>query len=373
MSVRIAIDANPLFYPGTGVWRVTRALLDELLKIQTAYEFTLFSRQMRNGTDAVQEFNGHPIRRLRITRGMAELARPVGLNEFLVRADLYHATDHYLPLKRPERAVVTIHDLLFLIAPEMDLAIAQRFFARKVPAFARKCARVIAISESTKRDILERLEIPPERIDVVPWAVDRRVFHPSTDDDALRARLKQAHDISYPFFLAVSCSEERKNTPRLLEAYARFAERDPRLHLVVRWNCPAALKEKYQRGKLAQLIHFCGHVDDDGLADLYRGATAMLFPSFYEGFGLPVLEAMSCGTPAVTSSLSSLPEVGGDAARYIDPNETDSIVQALRDFEEDAPCIRGLREKGLAQADKFSWERTARMTLDVYAKALGGR
>ena len=285
-------------------------------------------------------------------------------------ADFYHATNHYLPLKRGTQAVVTIHDLIFLIAPEAHFAGAHDFFARKVPAFARRCARVIAISESTRANIVERLKVAPERIDVIPWAVDRKVFSPSADDGALRERLKRTHGIDSPYFFAVSCSEGRKNTPRLLEAFARFAERNRRHRLAVLWNCPPEIKARYQRGNLAQAIHFCAPVDDEGLADLYRGAAAMVFPSLYEGFGLPILEAMSCGTPVITARNSSLPEVAGDAARFVEPLEVESIAEALEDFENDAPGVRGLREKGLRQADRFSWERTARMTLECYAKAM---
>ena len=364
----IAIDASPLLYPGMGVWRVTRALLEALSKLDTPYAFNFFARQLR-AHPPLGEFAGKPVQRVRFSRGMAELGRPLGLNELCVPADFYHATNHYLPLKRSSKAVVTIHDLIFLIAPEAHFAETHDFFARKVPAFARSCARIIAISESTRADIVERLKVPIERIDVIPWAVDKKIFSPGVDASALRERLKRAHGIDAPYFFAVSCSEGRKNTPRVLEAFARFAEKNPRHHLVVRWNCPAEIKARFQRGNLAQSIHFCAPVDDEGLADLYRGAAAMIFPSLYEGFGLPILETMSCGTPVITARNSSLPEVAGDAARYVDPVEVDSIVEAFEDFENDTLRVRDLREMGLVQAEKFSWEQTARMTLACYAKA----
>ncbi|HLX65318.1 MAG TPA: glycosyltransferase family 1 protein [Planctomycetota bacterium] len=369
MPKRIAIDATPLLFPGAGVWRVTRALLETMLRLESPYEFQLFARRLR-GRIAEFEVAGHAIKRFRLPRGAADLLRGLGLTEWRAGAELYHATDHYLALQRGTPAVATIHDLIFMIAPEPHFKKDHDYFAARVPAFARLCRRIIAISEHTRRDIVERLGIAPEKIDVIPWAVDRLAFSPSHDERALRARLRDKHGIADPYFLAVSCSAGRKNTPRLLEAYAQLAARNPKHHLVVRWNSPAEIKARFQQRSLARLIHFIGPVDDAGLADLYRGATALAFPSLYEGFGLPVLEAMSCGTPAITSHNSSLDEVAGDAALYVDPKSTDSILSALEDFENDAPRTRGLREKGLKQADTFSWERTARMTLDVYAKAL---
>ncbi len=369
MPHRIAIDATPLLFPGTGVWRVTLALLETLLRLDAPYEFVLLARRFRGGRGTTQ-VAGHPIRRFRLPRAAADWVRGLGLTEWRAGADLYHATDHYLPLADATRAIATIHDMIFLIAPEKHFEKDHTYFAERVPEFARKCRRIIAISEHTRRDIVERLRIPEERIDVIPWAVDRGAFCPGADAAALRARLHEMHGITTPYFFAVSCSEGRKNTPRLLEAYARLAEKNPAHQLVVRWNPPRDMRAKYQRGNLARLVRFIGPVDDAGLADLYRGATAMAFPSLYEGFGLPILEAMSCGTPAITSRNSSLEEVGGDAARYVDPLSVDSILEALSDFENDAPAVRGLREKGLAQADTFSWERTARMTLDAYKRSL---
>lgn len=369
-SPRVAIDAGPLLYPGMGIWRVTASLIEAMLNLDMPCELKLFARHLRGGTGS-NEFHGRTIHRVHLSRDMAEIVKLLGVNEWLIPAELYHATNHYLPLKRPDKAIVTIHDLIFMLSPEAQFSDAHRFFASKVPNFARRCARVIAISESTRSDIIKHLGIPAERIDVVPWAVDRRIFSPAADDRALRVRLKETQGIDFPYFLAVSCSEGRKNTPRLLEAYAKFLERSPKNHLVVVWNdCPPEIKKKYQNGALANHIHFGSQISDDKLVDLYRGATAMAFPSSYEGFGLPILEAMSCGTPVITAKNSSIPEVAGDAAKYVDPLSVDSMVNALEQFENDSSLGLTLREKGYEQANKFSWERTARLTLDVYRKAL---
>src|SRR6185295_4242816 len=145
-------------------------------------------------------------------------------------------------------AVATIHDLVFYLSPEAHFKKDHAYFAAHVPEFARACRRIIAISDHTRNDIVKHLRISPERIDVIPWAVDRTLFTPATDESQLRARLKARHAIDNPYILAVSCSTGRKNTPRLLEAYARLAERSPKHRLVVRWNPPAEIKAKYQRG-----------------------------------------------------------------------------------------------------------------------------
>jgi len=176
-----------------------------------------------------------------------------------------------------------------------------------------------------------------------------------------------------PFFLAVSCSAGRKNTPFLLDAYARLRRNNPDNDLVLVWDPPAGIRERYCPGGISDRIHFIGRQSDEMLADLYRCATALVFPSLYEGFGLPVLEAMSCGCPVISSATSSMPEAGGKAAVYIDPRDDTSLVKALEAFENGDAETRELTGRGLTQAARFSWERCGRETLQVYERCLMDR
>jgi glycosyltransferase involved in cell wall biosynthesis len=296
----------------------------------------------------------------------------LGLVERLAPGDLYHATDHYLPLRDPARAVVTVHDLVFLLRPEPGWGI-HRHMARIVPPFLKACRHIIAISEYTKRDLVEHLAIPEEKVTVIPWAVDREFFTPDAPASpdyptCLQERLPERP----PYLLAVGCNMGRKNTPRLLEAYAELAHGGARHHLVLAWTPPESLRARYQENELAERIHFIGKVSEIDLRDLYRHAAAAVYPSLYEGFGLPVLEAMSCGTPVITSPVTSLPEVGGEAVCYVDPEDVASIRNALAAVEDGAQSITRLHEAGLAQAARFSWERCAQQTLAVYESCLGG-
>jgi glycosyltransferase involved in cell wall biosynthesis len=286
----------------------------------------------------------------------------------MCRADLYHATDFYMPLRTPERAVATIHDLIFLIHPEKMVDHAR--LARRVGDFARRCRRVITVSECSKADVVHVLGLRPEQIDVVYLGVDRQVFFPESDQEALRRRLAARLGFAAPYFLAASCSDGRKNTPLLLSAYGKLVERRPINHLVMVWNPPDAIREQCSHGELSRWVHFLGRQSDAELRNLYCGATALVYPSLYEGFGLPVVEAMSCGTPVITSGASSLPEVGGDAAVYVDPHSEESILAALQSLDHDDSPRWEPRQRCLAQAARFSWETCARQTLETYEKCL---
>jgi glycosyltransferase involved in cell wall biosynthesis len=173
-----------------------------------------------------------------------------------------------------------------------------------------------------------------------------------------------------PFLLAVSCSIGRKNTRLLLEAYAKLQRNDPTNDLVLAWNPPPEIRETYARGELADRIHFVGRLPDDVLVGLYQSATALVFPSLYEGFGLPVAEAMACGTPVLTSRSSSMPEVGGDAAIYFDPRDEASLLSALERCETDPNAMQVLAKSGVKQAAKFTWERCAEETVRSYLRCL---
>ncbi len=364
----ITLDATPFMFARGGVGRTTLTLFQTMQALRPEYRFRLYARRFKGGALDVPE-NVDCFRRFRLPKSSEPLLAKLGLVERFVNADLYHATDHYMPLKHPERAVVTIHDLLFMTRPEAGWGIHE-YQLKVVPPFAKKCRRIITCSNYTKKDIVEQLQIDPELIHVVSWGIDQRVFHPPEDRDALQEILRKDLGIDFPYFLSVGCNCGRKNTPRLLEAYAEMVADSPDNHLVLVWDPPAEIRRKYAQEPYSRFIHFTGMVTDELLVNLYQGATATVYPSDYEGFGLPVLESFACGVPVITSDRSSLPEVGGDAAIYINPDDVDSIKNAMCDIENHDVDLHFLRERGLEICGRFTWEACAAQTLSVYERAL---
>jgi glycosyltransferase involved in cell wall biosynthesis len=367
MDRRVVIDATPLLYTTTGIGRATRKLVETMLSLGSEYEIFLFGRRLQGRPLSDLGFGANSVH-LRLPRASEWFIKGTALIELLCCGELYHATDFYLPLRHPEYSVATIHDLIFLVQPEQMVDHVR--LSRWVPKFAKRCRRIITISESSKKDIIDRLDIDPELIDVIYWGVDRDVFYPPDDRDKLKDSLNLLLGFDRPYFLAVSCSLGRKNTPLLLEAYAQLARNSPQNDLVLVWEPTPDIYRQYNSSALVKRIHFIGRQSDKNLRDLYGGATAVVFPSLYEGFGFPILEGMSCGAPVITSNVTSMPEIGNDAALYVDPSDMDSIVSALEMFENQASLLSKLREKGLRRAAQFSWERCARETLTVYGRCL---
>jgi len=371
MRAKVVIDASPVFNPSVGIGRTTLRFIEALQNFTTPFEYVYFARRMI----------GRPLKsalpfacgtvHLRMPRFSEPTIARFHLIELLCRGDLYHATDFYLPLGRKTHAklVATIHDLIFEISPEKMVDHIR--LAKWVRSFAQRCDRIITSSAHSKDDIVKMYNIDPNKIHVIYWGIDREIFKVPQDKDLVCSKVAKRIACSRPFFLAVSCSAGRKNTLRLLDAYARMIPSDPRNDLVLVWNPPADIRDKYSANEYAARIHFIGRQTNDELADLNAAATALVYPSLYEGFGLPVVEAMSCGTPVIASSTTSLPEVGGDAAVYVDPEEVRSIQEALELFENRDISLNGIRERSLMQSARFSWEECVRQTIDVYRSCLG--
>lgn len=359
MSKKIVFDATPFLYPG-GVGRATLALYEALCDLDPDLDFTLYLRSFKQYDIPWQRIR-HPVRGFRLPRIAEKFMRGAKVIERITEGDLYHATDHYLPVKDRHRCVATLHDLLFLLEPDNDWE-SHRYFAKEVPEFAVNCGAVICPSQHTKMDLINHLQMDPEKIHVIPWGIDRDLFHPTKDQSKVRNCIKEKFGDLDPFYFAVGCSTGRKNTPRLLKAYMQLLKQGCSTHLVLAWNPPESIRKEYQHEK----IHFLGRVSDSSLVELYSAAKAAVYPSIYEGFGFPILEAMSCGCPVVTSSTSSMREVGGQAAIYVDPESDDSILNALEKAENEPDTLKLLSEAGLKQSQKFSWKRCAEETLSLY-------
>ncbi len=274
---------------------------------------------------------------------------------------------HVVPIIHPRRTVVTIHDLGYLYYPQAHTR-GSRFYLHISTLFSVRAARrVIAISEATKRDLVDKYKVPGQKIKVIYHGRDP-LFQPVTDQAKIREVVTR-YSISQPYCIHVGTLQPRKNLGLLVEAWdvlRQNMESPPQLLLAGRrgWLYSSLLESIRARG-LGDLIKLADYVEREDLPALYSGAVAMTFPSLYEGFGLPPLEAMSCGTPVLASNTSSLPEVIGDAGILLDPQDPVAWADALRRVIADPQLRVEMSRKGLERAAQFTWERCARETLAV--------
>ncbi len=269
--------------------------------------------------------------------------------------------------------VCTIHDLAPLDKPEWFSSQFAAWYRWLLPPLARRVRHIVTISEFSKHRIMKLLGVRPEKITVVPNGVDER-FHPAADHEiaAMRSALKLGED---PYLLSVGSVEPRKNLGRLLEAW-RSAQRSlpSNVSLVVAGGRGSSrVFGEVAIGEMPERVHFTGYVADQHLPALYSGAAAMVYPSLYEGFGLPPLEALACGTTVVTSRTTAIPEAVGDCAILVDPADTDSIAEGIIKAVNDRDTVAELAFQGIERAERFTWDRSADATLRVLLDASGSQ
>ncbi len=293
-----------------------------------------------------------------------------GFDRLLPGAELFHATEHLLLPLRGIPTVLTVHDLIFEHLPEHHKPLNRWYLRLAMPLYCRRATRIVAVSCQTRRDLVERYRIPADKITVVMEAAAPH-FRPSAAE-AL-ASVRSRYGLPERYLLYVGTIEARKNLTRLLQAWEGLYRAGAAPPLVIAgkrgWldeDFFAALHASTERDGVV----LTGYVRDEDLPALYTAAETLVLPSLYEGFGLPILEAMSCGTPVACSNTSSLPEVAGDAAVFFEPADTQAIAAALEHVLS-RPALRAeLSERGLKRAAAFSWETTARETLAVYDAAV---
>jgi len=281
--------------------------------------------------------------------------------------DLVHDTNHNAPFLLPSTyaRVVTLYDLIPLILPE-GLSRRRLEHLTLIRLIAMRADHIVTLSECSKRDIIRLYGIRPEQITAISLAADER-FRPATELEVEEAR--RACKLTGKYVLHVGAFEPRKNLVTLVEAFRLAAPQLPDSSLVTIGRLRPGDQQRLQALlplNLQDRVKTLGFVEDQYLAGLYSGADALVYPSSYEGFGLPVLEAMRCGTPVITSSVSSLPEVAGDAALIVNPTDAGDIARALIEIAATHSVRANLRDAGLRRAALFSWEETARQTLAVY-------
>src|SRR5688572_11625110 len=370
--MRIAIDARKLRDYGIGTY--VRNLLRQLGRQPSAHEYVVLCREA--DFEIVEEY-GPRFRPIIETAGAysvsEQFAVPIGLRREAV--DLFHAPHYVLPPLTPCRSVVTIHDCIHLRFPQYLPSRLGYAYARTSMWIAtHRSNRVLTVSEASKRDILKYFHVPERKIDVIYNGIDERFGETPSPDEVLRVR--ERYQLNDPFVLYAGNIKPHKNLERLIEAFhiLRRNGHDTVKLLIIGDEISkyATLRRAVHKYKLHKHVRFFGFVPDATLAILYRLARVFVFPSLYEGFGLPPLEAMASGTPVITSNVSSLPEVVGDAAMLIDPYQPDAIAGAMHRVMLDDRLRDDMRERGLMRAREFSWGRSVSRIKAIYDEVLAG-
>lgn len=363
---RVTIDYTAGAQQGAGIGRYTRELVQALGRLDTTTTYTLLVRGDIRVAGSVDGFPANfRLRRIPIAnRTFLRLWRtgvPLAGEWLAGAADVYYSPDFTLPPLRGGRAAVTIHDLSFLRVPETADAGLRAYLSAAVPRAVTRADHVFADSAHTRQDLIDLLGVPPDRISVLLSATSphfRRV-----EDAAALAEVRARYGLDGPFILGLGTLEPRKNLARLMEAFARLRAEGVAHHLILvggRGWLDDPIFAHVERLGLRDSARFLGYVPDADLPALYSLADAFAFPSLYEGFGLPPLEALACGTPTVVSDTSSLPEVVGDAALLVPPTDVDALAAALRRLLDDAALGARLRVAGPSRAASFSWDTAAR-------------
>ena len=294
---------------------------------------------------------------------------------FHTGADIYHFFNFVVPPRVEGYVVNTVHDLVYVTYPQTMQKANYRRLHNHLARSCRDSDIIIAVSENGKRELIELMGIDQNKIRVVPNGVDLERFRPNIPPEEVAA-FRQRHGLPADYFLYIGTLEPRKNIPNLLRAYAAGRPRFAGCKLVLAGAKGWEYKEIFslvEELHLQNEVVFTGYLPSAELAYLYAGARAFLFPSFYEGFGMPPLEAMACGVPVMASNRSSLPEVVGDAGLLVEPEELEQMANAMERLLIDTELRQTCRERGIERAGRFTWERSADAVLQIYQKLTGER
>jgi glycosyltransferase involved in cell wall biosynthesis len=290
--------------------------------------------------------------------------------------DLFHST-WSLPLVSPKRSILTLHGLAAYLYPELFTTAYKIYLKMTIKRNVTKATRYIAISQSTKEDFIEYMKIPESKIDVVHHGVDIKFFEKILDDKKIN-ELKKNYSLPNNFILFVSALIPIKNIETLIKAYHNLIRDNKNLSDI---GLVIAGSKGWQYEPIFNLVHklklqdkivFTGYFPQRDLPTLYSAAKLFVLPSIYEGFGIPVVEAFACGTPVITSNISCLPEVAGDAAILVDPKEPEELANAMVKVLSNHSLQKEMIKKGMARAKEFTWRKTAEKTIESYNKALNG-
>ena len=376
--MRVAIDYTAGIDQGAGIGRYTRSLTSALARMDSTDQFILFSSEAPRPDRGFPEAANLRPRVFHVgSRAMTilwqRLRIPLPAEVLTGPVDVFHGPDYTVPPVIKARRVVTVHDLSFLVYPECAVPSLAQYLTRVTRRAVAAADRVVADSQRTADDLVERMGVSREKIRVVYLGVDP-AYQP-TREPARLAALDARYELQHPLVLAVGTLEPRKNYERLIEAFAQAsrAPDGPRMLVIAGrkgWLYEGVLAAVEKQG-VEGLVRFLDYVPEADLPTLYHSAEVLAMPSLYEGFGIPVLEAMASGTPVVCSDGGSLPEVAGDATLIVAPEDVAGLSEALRRAVSDPALRESLVARGLARARQFSWEAAARAHVAIYHEVAG--
>ncbi len=365
------VDVSAAAHKRAGLGRYAGSLA-QALALAVPERLALFYNRER-GIDLPEGLGQFPARTLsmgykpwRMLVWLANLAG-MGFDRFFPDAALFHSTEHLLIPFHSVPTVLTVHDLIFRQFPQHHKPLNRLYLNLTMPLYVRRADAIIAISETTKRDLMGAYGVPERKIHVIYEAASPR-FHPQQPEAVERAKSK--YGLPERYILFVGTIEPRKNLISLLEAFQEIKRSGLTDALVIVGKRGWLYDDFFRRLEQSpdrDSVLFPGFVPDEDLPAIYAGAQVLALPSLYEGFGLPALEAMACGTPVIASHAGSLHEVCEDAAVYVDPEDTGSLILALSLILGKEDAAEEMRSRGLVRASQFSWEKTALETLDVYS------
>lgn len=368
--MKIAVDVHPLQGPWGGVRRYTVELIRALSRIDAHNDYALcgLPAHWAEELELGKNFDGHPPR-----NAMIRALDQIRLTSVPTPVDLFHGPNYAAPLITNYPTVITVHDLSVALFPRTH-PFKRRLRHRLLPTLCRRAARVIADSQNTKRDLVQHFNLPPDKIDVIYLAVGENIKR-IANTEALDA-VRQRYDLPDTFNLFLGSVEPRKNLNVLLEATAALKAEGLEHRLVIAGMPEAGYITQLQRA-IRRLglsegddVRFVGPIDDRHLASLYSLCTLFVYPSLYEGFGLPPLEAMACEVPVLVPNNSSLAELYGECGVLFDLDTRDGLVNAMRSLLDSSSERAELGERGLKLAGKRNWDDIASETLDVYERAI---
>lgn len=364
--MRIGIDARIVHYARGGISNYVLHLLEALLPLDVDTDYYILHSR-KDHSPPLPGPNLYPVACW--TPSHHRLERwALGVEVARLRLDLLHTTDFIPPALGYRRSVITVHDLNFLYYPQFLTAESRRYYNQQIEWAVRRTDHILADSHATQCDLISRLGVSSEKVTVVHLAADP-AFRPLPETEARQIVARYGLEPGYVLF--VGTLEPRKNLPGLLRAYRLLLDAQVTTSPLVLVGGKGWLYDEVfeciETLYLNEKVRLLDDVSDDAdLPALYNAAGVLAMPSFYEGFGLPVLEAMACGTPVVAADRASLPEVAGEAGMLVNPDDLDDIARALARVLTDEPLRARMRELGLAQAARFTWEHTAQATLAVY-------
>lgn len=380
--MNVAIDVRPLLYARTGIGYSISQILKIFLEYHREHEYLLYGAK-RMGKDLVNQCREKGVGALdnicpvpfpfrKLSRYYLEMTSSIALQRAGV--EVFWGPNYRGVFSKGFETVITIHDMAHIHYPAYIEKHSHYFLTNYLIEHSRRSTMILCPSNATKSDIVDYLGIPEEKVRVIYWGVDSH-FRP-VEDEVVVNRVRNRYRLIGDFILFVGTIQPRKNIEGLIEAFRILNEKKDFSHKLIITGCKGwEYSEVFKRIEacgLKEKVRWLGYVDYEDLPGLYSMADALVLPSYYEGFGFPILEAMACGTPVITSNVSSMPEVAGDAAIFIDPKSPEMIADSIYRVIDDLGIRSTLREKGFMRAKEFTWEKCAAETMAVFEEVVKG-